>query len=55
MNPVYKEIPVFNWQDLHKKTLEIHVNDTDEAMVVMGLDRTTGILYMLHSEVNPNE
>lgn len=48
-----KDLPRFEVEDLHGKTLEISVGksheDGYETTIVMGLDATTGTIYLLSS------
>jgi len=52
----FKMMSTIDWKSLDGKNLEIQVG-TDkatsrESTVVVGLDRETGIAYVLHEEVN---
>lgn len=46
----------FSWKDLNGKTLEISVNSSVDSLanemitVVMGLDKVSGVAYLLHQE-----
>ena len=48
-----KDLPRFEVEDLHGKTLEISVGKSNEdgyeTTIVMGLDATTGTIYLLSS------
>ena len=51
----FKMMSTIDWKSLDGKNLEIQVGTdkaTRESTVVVGLDRETGIAYVLHEEVN---
>lgn len=48
-----KDLPRFKVEDLHGRTLKISVGQSNEdgyeTKVIMGLDETTGIIYVISS------
>lgn len=47
---LFPEIPIIDYKDLNGMTLEIHVNESDEAIVVNGVDTKTGNVICLFAK-----
>ncbi|PZM65934.1 hypothetical protein [Paenibacillus dendritiformis] len=48
-----KDIPSFEWADLDGKTLDIAVSRDQCGMTVAGIDKGTGVIYVLHQQIIP--
>jgi hypothetical protein len=45
-------IPTFNWMDLNGKDLRIGVSQTMDGLSVVGVEKSTGNIYVLVTEIN---
>ncbi|MCP1185008.1 hypothetical protein [Paenibacillus sp. 1781tsa1] len=48
----FKDIPVFEWDDLDGKTLLIRVEGSEEVKIIAGYDPVDGKMYVLAEEFN---
>jgi hypothetical protein len=45
-------IETFNWDDLNGKELRIGVSQTADGVVVVGVEKSTGKIYVLVTDIN---
>ena len=45
-------VPTFNWSDLNGKDLRIGVSQTIDGLSVVGIEKSTGKIYVLVTEIN---
>ncbi|KFN07299.1 MULTISPECIES: hypothetical protein [Paenibacillus] len=49
------DMPSFEWSDLDGKTLDMAVSRDECGITVAGIDKGTGVIYVLHQQIFPEE